>query len=134
MTAVACGAFISHPKKVYNPKFMEIAGRSWNPKLRGHDPFGKFTVNIADKNHPITKGMKDFDQTDELYTCLDGDAPIHILASAVSKVDKKVYPMAFTCKPGKGRVFHCVLGHNMTSFNSSVNELYRRGTAWSAGL
>jgi type 1 glutamine amidotransferase/HEAT repeat protein len=130
----ACGAFIGHPKQVYNSKFMEIAGRSWNPKLRGHDPFGKFMVNIADKNHPITKGMKDFEQTDELYTCLDGDFPVHIVASAISKVDKKVYPMAFTCNPGKGRDFHCVLGHNLKSFNSSANELYRRGAAWSAGL
>ena len=130
----ACGAFITQPKKVYNPKFMEIAGRSWNPKLRGHDPYGTFAVNIADKNHSVTKGMKDFEQVDELYTCLDGDATIHVLATAISKGDKKVYPIAFTCTPGKGRVFHSVLGHDTAGFNDSMMELYRRGTAWSAGL
>ncbi len=130
----ACGAFISYPKKVYNPKFMEIAGRSWNPKLRGHDPFGKFTVNILDRNHPITKGLNDFEQIDELYTCLDGDASINILASAVSKVDKKIYPIVFTYNFGKGRTFHCVLGHNLEGFSTSMKEIYRRGTAWSAGL
>ena len=112
---------------------MKVAGRSWNPKLRGHDPRGRFTVNITDKNHPITNGMNDFEQTpDELYTCLDGDVPIHVLASAVSKVDKKVYPMAFTYNPGKGKVFNCVLGHNLEAFNPSMNELYRTGTAWTA--
>ena len=131
----ACGAFITQPGKVYNPEFMKIAGRSWNPKLRGHDPNGSFTVTITDRNHPITKGMKDFTQTkDELYTCLDGDAPIHVLASAVSRIDKQTYPMAFTYQPGKGRVFNCVLGHNLDAFSPAMNELYRRGTAWSAGL
>lgn len=131
----ACGAFIGYPEQVYNPEFMQLAGRSWNPKLRGHDPRREFTVNIVDKSHPITKGMEEFTQSiDELYTCLDGDAPIHVLATAVSTVDKKVYPMAFTYNPGKGRVFHCVLGHSLESFNPAMNELYRRGTAWAAGL
>lgn len=131
----ACGAFITQPGKVYNPEFMKIAGRSWNPKLRGHDPNGSFTVTITDRSHPITNGMTDFTQTkDELYTCLDGDAPIHILATAVSKIDNKTYPMAFTYEPGKGKVFHCVLGHNLDAFSPAMNELYRRGTAWSAGL
>lgn len=130
----ACGAFIGYPQQVYNPEFMKVAGRSWNPKLRGHDPFGKFTVTIADDAHPITEGIKDFEQEDELYTCLDGDMPIHVLASAVSKVDKKVYPIALLYTPEKGRVFNCVLGHNVKGFNDSSNELYRRGTAWAAGL
>ncbi len=130
----ACGAFITQPGQIYNPQFVEIAGRSWNPKLRGHDPFGRFTVNITDKSHPITRGLEDFEQEDELYTCLDGDAEIHLLATAVSKVDQKVYPMAFTVNPGKGRTFHCVLGHNLKAFNDPTKELFRRGTAWSAGL
>ncbi len=130
----ACGAFIGHPGNGYNPEFVTIAGRVWNPKLRGHDPFGKFTVAIADRDHPITSGMTDFEIEDELYTCLDGDAPIHLLATAVSRVDQKVYPMAFTLNPGKGRTFHCVLGHNLKAFNEPMKALFRRGTAWAAGL
>jgi len=125
----ACGAFQGWPE------FAKIAGRAWDPKLRGHDPRGPFKVNIADKDHPIVKGMKDFDTDDELYTCLAGDAKIHILATARSKVDQKDYPMAFILNYGKGRTFHCVLGHDAKALSfPAVHELYRRGTAWSAGL
>ncbi|MGC8644215.1 MAG: ThuA domain-containing protein, partial [Isosphaeraceae bacterium] len=47
----ACGAFQGWPE------FKEIAGRAYNPKLRPHDPYGKFTVKITDRDHPITKGL-----------------------------------------------------------------------------
>lgn len=125
----ACGAFQGWPE------FRNIAGRVWDPKLRGHDPHGKFTVLIADPEHPITRGMKAFETIDELYTCLAGDKQIHVVAKAISKVDHKEYPMAFVNHYGKGRVFHCVLGHDAQALSiEPVQELYRRGTAWAAGL
>ena len=125
----ACGAFQGWPE------FKNIAGRAWDPKLRGHDPHGKFTVEIADPEHPITRGMKPFETTDELYTCLAGDKEIHVVAKSVSRVDKKDYPMAFVHQYGKGRVFHCVLGHDVPSLSGpAVQELFRRGTAWVANL
>ena len=130
----ACGAFIDWPTKTVAPDYGMIAGRVWNPKLRGHDPRGPFRVKIGDAAHPITKGLTDFDTEDELYTCLDGAAPIQVLASATSKVDQKEYPMAFVMTPGKGRTFHCVLGHDVKALNGAVGALYRRGTAWAAGL
>ena len=130
----ACGAFIDWPTKTVTADFGVIAGRVWNPKLRGHDPRGPFKVRITDAGHPITKGLADFDTEDELYTCLDGAAPIHVLATAKSKVDQKDYPMAFVLTPGKGRTFHCVLGHDAKALKESVGALYRRGTAWAAGL
>lgn len=130
----ACGAFIDWTTKTAPNDFLAIAGRVWNPKLRGHDPRGPFKVEIVDKRHPITKGLADFETDDELYTCLDGDTPIHVLAQATSKVDKKDHPMAFVLTPGKGRTFHCALGHDVKAFNPQTRELYRRGTAWAAGL
>jgi type 1 glutamine amidotransferase/HEAT repeat protein len=130
----ACGAFIDWPTKTVAKDFFTIAGRAWNPKLRGHDPYGAFKVSITDAQHPITKGLADFETTDELYTCLDGDVPMQVLAKATSKVDKKDYPMAFVLTPGKGRTFHCVLGHDLKALGPVVKELYRRGTAWAAGL
>jgi type 1 glutamine amidotransferase len=125
----ACGAFQEWPE------FVELAGRVWDPKLRAHDPHGKFTVHIVDQEHPITQGMNDFETIDELYTCLAGDTPICVLATAKSKVDGKVYPMAFVLDCGKGRVFHSVLGHDVQAFaEPSVTALFRRGCAWTAGL
>lgn len=125
----ACGAFQDWPE------FRSLAGRSYDPKLPPHDPFGTFRVEIANPNHPITKGLKPFDTTDELYTCLAGDRPIDVLATAKSKVDGKDYPMAFSFAYGKGRVFHSPLGHDAAAFsNPAVAELLRRGCAWTAGI
>ena len=125
----ACGAWQDWPE------FRQLAGRVYDPKLRPHDPHGAFRVDIADPQHPIMKGLAPFETTDELYTCLTGDAPIQVVASARSKVDAKDYPMAFVLDYGKGRVFHTVLGHDVQAItNSGVPELLRRGCAWTAGL
>jgi len=117
------------------PGFVQLAGRVWDPDLRAHDPRGTFTVDIVDAEHPITRGLKAFETTDELYTCLAGAREIHVLAKATSKVDQKDYPMAFVLTYGQGRVFHCVLGHDVKAFEPEpVKTLYRRGAAWAAGL
>jgi type 1 glutamine amidotransferase len=125
----ACGAWQDWPE------FRDLAGRVWDPKLRPHDARGPFRVEIADPDHPITRDLKPFETDDELYTCLTGDRPIHVLAQARSKVDGREYPMAFVLDYGRGRVFHTVLGHDAKAVtNSGVPELFRRGCAWVAGL
>ena len=125
----ACGAFQEWPE------FRDLVARVWDPKLRGHDPRGPFRVEITDVKHPITEGLKALDADDELYTCLTGDKPIEVLAKATSKVDKKDYPMAFVAPAGKGRVYQCLLGHDVKAMRMpGVCELYRRGCAWAAGL
>lgn len=124
----ACGAFQGWPA------FADVAGRVWDPNLRGHDPHGEFQVRIVDANHPVTDGLDSFQTVDELYTCLAGNRPIQILASAKSKVDQKEYAMAFSFDYGQGRVFHSPLGHDVRAFNRPVQALFRRGCAWAAGL
>jgi len=125
----ACGAF-----QGWN-EFENLAGRVWDPNKRPHDPYGGFTVNIVGKEHPITRGFSDFETVDELYTCLAGDTPVEVIASAISKVDNEVYPMTFVLNYGKGRVFHCVLGHDAQAIaNRHVAELFRRACAWTTGL
>lgn len=131
----ACGAW--HDEW---PEFGKLAGRVWfgsepGPGKRQHDPYGPFTVEIARPGHPITKGLADFDTQDELYTCLVGDNPIEVIARAKSKIDAQYYPMAFVSNYGKGRTFHCTLGHDTKALGvPGVQELYRRGCAWAAGL
>lgn len=125
----ACGAFQDWPE------FRKLAGRVWDPKKRGHDPHGTFRVNMTDIDHPVTRSMKSFETTDELYTCLVGDRKVDILATARSSVDAKDYPMAFAFSYGQGRVFHSPLGHDVKAIsNPMVAELFQRGCAWAAGL
>jgi len=114
--------------------YVRIAGRVWNPELRPHDPYGEFVVRILQTGHPATEGIPDFTTTDELYTCLDGDTEIQVLAEATSKVDRKDYPMAFVHRPGKGRVFHSPLGHDLRALQAEgTRQLYLQGTRWAAG-
>ena len=131
----ACGAF-----EEFRDDYEELVGRVWfgaqpPPGSAQHDPHGTFEVDVVDADHPVTRGLFSFDTTDELYTCLTGDAAICVLATAVSKRDGVSYPMAFVRAEGKGRVFHCVLGHDPPSLAvPAVAQLYRRATAWAAGL
>jgi type 1 glutamine amidotransferase len=119
------------------PEVKDIFGRAWNPnRVHGHDPRGTFTVDITAVDHPITRGMKSFQTVDELYTCLYTEGrPVEVLATAMSKVENKSHPMVLVNHYGKGRVFLCVLGHDVEALSGdAVQELYRRGTAWAAGL
>ena len=124
----ACGAWQEWPG------FVELAGRVWNPRLRGHDPRGPFRVEVVRPEHLIMQGFAAFDTDDELYTCLEGSVPVEVLAQATSKVDRKEYPMAFVHQVGRGRVFHSPLGHDVKAFGPATLELFRRGVAWAAGL
>jgi type 1 glutamine amidotransferase len=131
----ACGAW--HGEW---PEFAALAGRVWfganpGPGKRQHDPYGKFLVEFPQKRHDVVRGMKDFETEDELYTCLTGEHPIEVLAQAKSKIDGEYYPMAFTSRYGKGRTFHCVLGHDTRALDRpEVKELFQRGCAWTVGL
>ena len=131
----ACGAW--HGEWA---QFDKVAGRVWfgsnpGPGKRQHDPYGTFKVEFPRADHPIAAGLSAFETTDELYTCLIGEHPIEVVARARSKVDDKDYPMAFTSTLGKGRTFHCTLGHDVKALSvPEVQELYRRGTAWAAGV
>ncbi|MDW8309330.1 MAG: ThuA domain-containing protein [Verrucomicrobiales bacterium] len=126
----ACGAWQGEW-----PEFANILGRVWDPKLPAHDPRGPFTVRIVDREHPVTRGLEDFETDDELYTCLTGDAPIHLLAVAKSKLDGRDHPMAFVRTYGRGRVFLTTLGHDVKAFtNSRVPQLLRQACLWAAGL
>jgi uncharacterized protein len=131
----ACGAWYGEW-----PEFQALAGRAWfglqpGPGKRQHDPYGPFRVEFAKTDHPVARGLADFDTQDELYTCLAGNHPIEVIAQAKSKVDGQYYPLAFGSRYGQGRTFHCVLGHDAKALSvPGVAELYRRGCAWAAGL
>ena len=82
----------------------------------------------------MTTGAADFDQDDELYAKLQGDAPIHVLLQAESDWSKQVEPLAFTLAYGQGRVFHHTFGHDAKAIATpEVQKLIVQGTAWAAG-
>ena len=124
----ACGAFENWTE------FDKFSGRVWDPELPPHDPYGRFAVNIIDKEHPITKGVGNFEIDDELYTCLkESNVPIRVIAEATSKVDGKKYPMAFVLENGKGRTFHTTLGHDDKSLScEGFQTMIKNALVWCA--
>ncbi len=114
-------------------EFHKLCGRWWVMGKSGHGPRGVFKARIANKDHPITQGLADFEADDELYANLQGDAPITVLVEADSDWSKKTEPLAFTIEYGKGRVFHETFGHDGKALrNPVVQTLIQRGCEWAA--
>jgi type 1 glutamine amidotransferase len=116
------------------PEYRNLIGRIWvSPGKSGHGPRGPFQVKIADTDHPITRGVTDFEADDELYARQVGDAPIHVLISADSDWSKQTEPLAWTLAYGKGRVFNILLGHDARACrNPAFGKLLVQGTQWVA--
>ncbi len=114
-------------------EYRELIGRIWTKGVGGHGPRGKFKVEIVDKEHPVTRGLADFEADDELYAKLTGDAKIHVLATADSAWSKKVEPIVFVKKYGEGRVVHNLLGHDLRSRKiEAYQTLLKRCVEWAA--
>lgn len=99
-----------------------------------------YVVEHIDAEHPITKGLpsKWRHASDELYDRLRGPAKnLHVIAVAYS--DKKTggtgenEPVLFTIEYGKGRVFHTVMGHDVSQIHCvGFAVTFQRGTEWAA--
>jgi type 1 glutamine amidotransferase len=102
--------------------FERIAGHLWREKTT-HGDFGDFHISIMEKDHPIMKGLSDFDTRDEVFCTMENphQVPFQVLASAWS--DPSVVsrhgqhgtgrhePIAIIGSYGKGRTYNQGLGH-----------------------
>ncbi len=113
--------------------FGDLVGRKWVMGTSGHGPRSVFTAEIADKDHPITQGIEDFEIDDELYAKLQGNAPIHVLVTADSDWSEKTEPLMFIRDYGEGRVFHDAFGHDSKAILELNHQiLFARGCEWAA--
>jgi type 1 glutamine amidotransferase len=117
------------------PEYRKICTRVWDYNSdAGHDEYQAFRVEVTNKEHPITEGLKLFETIDELYYGLAGNSPIDLLASARSTLTGQEAPVIWVSEYKKARVFQTVLGHSEESLRVPyVTELIRRGCVWAAG-
>jgi uncharacterized protein len=114
-------------------EFKKLCGRYWVMGKSGHGPRSVFKSEIANRQHPITQGLQNFETDDELYAKLQGDTPINVLVTAYSDWSKATEPLAFTLEYGKGRVFHHAFGHDGKALATpEVTKLIQRGCEWAA--
>jgi type 1 glutamine amidotransferase len=109
----------------------------WGKETR-HGEQTKGKISDFDKNHPITKGLKDFWIIDEIWEKTDIDPEAKALATVTSAdlqdghiINEKT---AFVSQTGKGRSFYTTLGHNERALlNSGLQTLLLRATEWVSG-
>ena len=120
------------------PEFTDLIGLAWQKGKSGHGAYHSFAVSIADHQHPITQGMKDFQHAaDELYHRQVRSAKAQVLATAFA--DKAMHgtgqhePMIVVNEYGRGRIFHNAMGHDPKPMGGiGWKTLMLRGTEWAA--
>jgi type 1 glutamine amidotransferase len=130
------GFFVQHLASASFAKwdeFGKLCGRKWVMGTSGHGPRAVFKAKVADKEHPITAGLDDFDTDDELYAKLQGIGEINVLVQADSDWSNKTEPLVFTLSYGDGRVVHNAFGHDRKALMTpNVQKIIARGVEWAA--
>lgn len=131
-------------------EYEKMSGGNWRPNNGHHSAAHDFTVEMTDREHPITKGLvaKMRQPHDELYANLRWQpaGTYHVLATAWD--EHKLYnandkqpkpgeglnqPMLWTLEYGQGRVFGDALGHDGPAVTTpTFVTLFVRGSEWAA--
>jgi type 1 glutamine amidotransferase len=101
-------------------------------RFAGHGG-GKFKVYIHDHDHPVTKGLEDFEIQDETYR---HRYHLNLVMRSLIRMDrgKERQSMGWVQPYGKGRVFYTSLGHGREAWaNPHFQRLVVRGAYWAAG-
>lgn len=103
-----------------------------NKHLRSQYKHGvDFHVKIADKEHPVTKGVDDFDITDETYKLYDVWPDNHVLLTTDAPTSEKI--IGWTRKYKNSNVFFMQLGHDSEAYyNPSYRKLVLQAIKWAA--
>ena len=108
------------------PEYQQLVGASWKMGQTSHGSPHEFTVKPLG-DHPITRGMKPFKTTDELWV----QPGVGSLSRALAIGDDQ--PIAFTLEFGSGRGFTLLLGHSAAFMDTpGFQSLLLRGTEWAA--
>jgi putative membrane-bound dehydrogenase-like protein len=94
---------------------------------------------FVDNDHPITRGISNFDWKDEIYYDLDMAADAHVLASSfhdVHTIAPQLWTYEKTLEGGSKpyRAFVSIPGHEYVSFGTPhYRAILMRGIAWAGG-
>ncbi|HID78443.1 MAG TPA: ThuA domain-containing protein, partial [Planctomycetaceae bacterium] len=121
-------------RKIIGGKFIfepiTIDGRRYEKTPWSHGEHLK--IQIADRDHPITAGIEDFEIDDETYGPFYTAPGIHVLLKTDHPKNNPV--VAWTNRYGNSRVFYLMLGHDAHAYgNPNFARLVHRGIRWVAG-
>ena len=130
-------AFASYPEW---PEFQQIMGGRYHLK-EGTDSKGvaypastyqhdiKFRVKVADKKHPVTKGVDDFDILDETYGLCTVNPGVHVLLT--TDAPTSISSVAWAHRYGKSKIVTNLLGHDNEAWtNPAFVKLFVQAIHW----
>ena len=125
------------------PEYRDITGGGWIMGKSFHPPYGQFTVNVKDPNHPGVEGVSDFVTNDELYMGIefkdgndafitaDAEEGTHPWRGEPTHMPGATFPLGWTRNYGDGGVFVTLLGHNGLSFKTpEFQKMVLNGVKW----
>jgi type 1 glutamine amidotransferase len=90
-----------------------------------------FTIKVADPNHPVTRGVQDYQIHDETYNLFDVYEDCHPLLTTDEPLSNKVIGWAKTY--GNARVFFMQSGHDHFAFyNPAFQRVLDQAIRWTA--
>jgi putative membrane-bound dehydrogenase-like protein len=93
---------------------------------------GKFIAKITNSQHPVMKGLVEFETKDEQYVHQRLNPDITVLMERVT--DGRHEPNTWVRNEGKGRVFYTAYGHNDTTWTKlGFLNLVKNGAMWAIG-
>jgi len=93
---------------------------------------GSFSSKIVNASHPVTKGLSEFETTDETYVHQKINPNMTVLMERVD--GSKHEPYTWIRQQGKGRVFYTAYGHDDTTWKKSeFLKLVGNGILWAMG-
>ena len=88
-----------------------------------------FKIHVADPDHPVTRGVKDFDMHDETYKWFDVASDCHPLLTTDEPESNKVIAWAKTYEAA--RVVYLQSGHDHFAYeNPNYQRLLRQAISW----
>ncbi len=134
--------FLHHSLVSYQnwPEFIKIVGGQYHTQpvvvngdtLRANYEHGvTIPVKVENKQHPVTKGISDFEIEDEIY---GGSEILPTVAPLLSTtLPKSMRYLAWVNHYGKSDVLYIQLGHGPSAYTNPVfRKLIRQAIEWSA--
>lgn len=115
-----------------DPVWKQRIGGVWLPGTSMHPPISDAIVTVQTGVHPIVTGMSDFPIYDEMYSFLQTDPAITVLATHT--FEGVTHPLAWATEATGNRVVYDAIGHGVEAFDApGAIQLVQREALWLIG-